>query len=183
MSEVLEKLLVAQVVNKFVFLEFQSSFPCLQYAVHWILSWTPHASTSRSLSTLYFLFTKRSLPVFFSDGKLRRISYPSRVSHIQRTFHPPLVYRYINVELQITDWPLIAEQFIVVRRRAQPDPTQSIIPLSGADHRLTSRNWSVWDQRSWLALLLFNPEVPVSILSPQADSHDWIFQWFPSARA
>jgi hypothetical protein len=85
--------------------------------------------------------------------------------------------------VQITDWLFIAESFIVVRGRAQPGPSQSIIPLSGADHRLTSRNWSVWDQTSWLALLLFNLEDPGSILSPQADSRDWIFQWFPSVYA
>ena len=85
--------------------------------------------------------------------------------------------------MQITDWPFIAEHFIVVSRRAQPDPSQSIIPSSGADHRLTSRNWSVWDQTSRLALMIFNLEVQFSILSPQADARDWIFQLFYSVRA
>lgn len=72
---------------------------------------------------------------FFSDEKLDCISHLPHVSYMHRPFHPPVFYPSINV-----------------RCRPQPDPSQLLILLARADHRLTLRSFDFQSRGrfSWL---------------------------------
>lgn len=141
MSEVLEKLVIAQVVN--IPLGISKFF----YFVHNIPLVIPILNPTHFNFKIHFNIVF-NVPVFqmvFSGlvflQKVDRISNPSHVSYMHCPFYPPLFYPYINVRcrtqpatsswsfyclLHIRDWPFVVDHSIDARCRSWIDPSQLI---------------------------------------------------------